>query len=374
MSSGPQRLPFVDLARAAAVLFMIQGHTLHALLAPSYQGSPVFDAWLYLRGLTSCTFLLLAGLSFGLVTSRQWDACTGRTPKVARRLRRFAMFLLLGYAMRAPAHPLSHASISVSAWSAFTAVDILQLVAVTLIGLQAMAWVAKTRLRFAYLAFAATAVVVLLTPLAWAFDSTAVLPVPLAAYFSTATGSLFPVFPWSAYILAGAGLGVWFSTAGERPQKQTAKMLCAAGAAMVFGGVMLHQVPFAPYGAIDFWKVSPNLFLVKTGSVLFVLAAAARISASIVEMPGIVSILSRESLTVYVVHLFILYGSSWNAGLSRAIGPRLGLAATAGWALGLVASMTLLAWFWHECKHRSANLPAYVRFAVVAMALVYAVS
>lgn len=58
---GRSRILFIDLARAVAVLLMVQGHTIDALLAPEYRTSLQYNAWLYLRGLTSCTFLFLSG-------------------------------------------------------------------------------------------------------------------------------------------------------------------------------------------------------------------------------------------------------------------------------------------------------------------------
>ena len=43
---------------------------------------------------------------------------------------------------------------------------------------------------------------------------------------------------------------------------------------MVAVGVLAHQAPLSPYGNAEFWLVSPNLFLVKAGSVLVMLAGA----------------------------------------------------------------------------------------------------
>ena len=83
--------------------------------------------------------------------------------------------------------------------------------------------------------------------------------------------------------------------------------------------------------------------------------------------------LSRESLTVYVVHVCILYGTIWNDGLVRVIGPYYGVAGVAAWIVVLAGSMSLLAWLWDECKQRGAYLAAVVRVAVVA-ALVYVIT
>ncbi len=398
MPETSRRLLFVDLARAVAVLFMIQGHTIAVLLGPEYQGGAVFNFWLYLRGLTSCGFLMLSGFSFSLATDRHWAEYTTPTLRLRRRFVRFGAFLLLGYAMRIPVRPLSKiGGISAEQWQAFTAVDILQIVAVTLAALQVLVWLAGNRRRLAIGAFAACSVVVLVTPFVWKVDWNALVPVAAASYMSTANGSIFPLFPWAAYILFGAALGAWF--ASDREQRAGARgsdaasggsllmsgvrrliapadgsrVFLGAGALMIAAAIVLNRVPLSPYGHIEFWATSPNLFLMKSGSVLLLLTPAVWLTRSRPSLPRLVSVLSRESLTIYFVHVCILYGSIWNDGLFQAIGPHLTLLPTLGWILFLAASMSLLAWLWHECKRASSQFSALIRAAVV-LALFYAIA
>ncbi len=47
---------------------------------------------------------------------------------------------------------------------------------------------------------------------------------------------------------------------------------------MILAGVLLHQLPWAPFGDVYFWTISPNLFLVKAGSVLVGVAGAIRLT------------------------------------------------------------------------------------------------
>lgn len=375
MSTPSGRILFVDVARAAAVVFMIQGHTLQVLLGPEYQGGAIFNFWGYLRGLTSCAFLMLAGFSFVVATDRYWSDYRSASPRLRRRLARFGGFLLLGYAMRIPIRPVTQIGrVTGDQWQAFTAVDILQLVAVMLAALQALVWLAGTRRRLGLWALAGTAAIVLLGPLAWKVGWTSFVPVFFAAYLSSATGSLFPLFPWAAYILFGAALGAWFvARSGQEGTGDASVPFLTMGATLVVAAAILHRLPFSPYGAIEFWRISPNLFLAKAGSVLLVLAAAVRLTRSRSSVPRVVSILSRESLIIYFVHVCILYGSIWNDGLFQLIGPRLSVTATAGWAVVLSASMALLAYVWHECKQRSVHLPPLIR-AGIAVALFYAIA
>jgi uncharacterized membrane protein len=360
---------------------MIQGHTIHVLLAPQHQGSLAFDIWMYLRGLTSCMFLVLSGFSFGLATDRRWDLYAAPTRDVVRRIRRYAFLLALGYALHIPVKPLADmARATADQWRALFLVDILQVVAVTLAALQMAVWVLRTRRRLEVAVLASIAGVVVATPIMWRLDRLSGLPPWFVAYLSPAAGSYFPLFPWSAYILLGTALSLWFGRAaargdGSRPQDghpradwsvaAAGPSLLVAGGVMVMIGTAFVHVPLTPYGPIDLWGSSPNLFLLKAGSVLILLSAFVRIPLGGRPLPGWVTALSRESLTVYVVHLAVLYGSIWNKGLRQAIGPRLDWPGVIAGIVLVAGAMALLAWGWDRCKRQTPRLAVVIRVTVV---------
>jgi len=364
----------VDLARSAAVLFMVQGHTLHALLDPRYGGGPLSDAWLFLRGLTSCMFLTLSGFSFSLATDRHWDAYRSPGRRVARRLLRYGLLLVLGYGMRFPSRTLAGLPWATpEQWQLFAAVDILQLVGVTLTLLQFATWLARTRDRLMSWALGAAVVVILIAPVAWSATATDQVPLFLRAYFTYKTGSLFPALPWAAYVFLGAALGLWYVRQQPvSPRAASGTAFLWLGAAMIASGALLHQVPWEPYGEIYFWSISPNLFLVKAGSVLVLVAGAIRLSRRLTRLPRVVTALSRESLLVYLGHVMLLYGSVWTVGLAQSLGPRHGPLTTLAWIAALLTLVSLAAWTWHECKHRTAPVAAMVRISIF-LGVVYAV-
>ena len=88
--------------------------------------------------------------------------------------------------------------------------DVLQLIGVTFIGVQALVLVSRTRRVFAWTAFALALIAVLVTPLIWRIDWVRTIPLGWAAYLSPAVGSQFPLFPWTGYVLVGAALGQWY--------------------------------------------------------------------------------------------------------------------------------------------------------------------
>lgn len=366
------RVPFIDLARASAVLFMIQGHALNVLLQPgSWQDNPVFGAWLYLRGLTSCLFFLLSGFVFSVATDRHWDSHLRVTRPVVRRLFRFALFLVLGYAMHFPMGRFEHLEFAnEERWRSFLAVDVLQVVAATLILLQLLVMATRTRRRFTAAALALCVAVVVLTPIAWSIDWTEKLPLVASSYVTSATGSLFPMLPWAAYVLLGAAIGMGYARRGAtRDISETSRIMLRSGVVLLACSLVLHQIPFNLYSSSDFWTTSPNSFLLRSGSVLIILGAIAALSSRVRHLPVVLRALAQESLMIYVVHVAIIYGSLWNRGMRQLVGPQ-GLLATIGWILALFVAMGLLAFGWNRAK-RFHPLVAHAVRAMIAVVLVW---
>lgn len=358
------RVVFVDVARALAVLFMIFGHSLNVLLDPSYQQSVTFAVLLFLRGLTSCTFLFLSGFAFTIASSHYWESHLHVSWRVLTRVRRFAFFVALGYLMRFPARRLAHLQyVGAEGWQTFLAVDILQCIGVTLIGLQLLIILARTQRRFALSAALLAAVVVLVTPMAWAVDWRLWLPVGVAAYLSPATGSLFPLLPWSAFPLLGAALGyVYVSAWLDDPLKFSRRVLLPGGVTLALGGLILSRLPLSPLGPTDFWFTSPNLFLIRAGLVLIVLDVVSFLTRWAHHLPRVVASLANESLLVYFIHLMVLYGSAWTPGLRHLLPVPLSPGAAAVWIAVMLVSMSLIGWAWNWTKRRH-------RWAAIAMRL-----
>jgi hypothetical protein len=179
------RVIFVDLARAMAVVMMVYGHTVSALLAPQYRVGRWFDVWVFQRGLTSCLFLLLSGFAFSLATTRHWPTHTKLSPAVFKRARRFSLFIALGYALHFPVYRMSElARVSDERWRSFLAVDVLQLIGVAFLGVQLLVLLVRSRRVFMAVSFLLAMAVIAVTPATWSADWTRSLALPLAAYLS----------------------------------------------------------------------------------------------------------------------------------------------------------------------------------------------
>jgi len=342
-----QRVVFIDLARVTAILLMVQGHTIEALLAVEYRATAAFHVWSFARGVTSCLFFFLAGFAFVLAT---YTGAGKRRASATRlqRVRRLTLFLLVGYALHLPTPSVSGlTTLTGQQWNAFLAVDALQCLAVMLGVLQVLALATRTSKGLLLLTLPLAVTVVLMTPAMWRVDWTIVLPSPIAAYLTSGSGSLFPLFPWGAYILSGAAIGaVYVST--THPARIATRVLGATGLALLLGSVVGAAAPWEPFGSTAYWSTSPNQFLLRAGLVCCSVAVLAYASRGLSRLPWALDALARHSLVVYAVHLCVIYGSAWNHGLRHWYGNALSPVRAVVVVIVMWGVMIGLAYCWHS--------------------------
>ena len=369
--SHSRRVIFIDLARALAAVFMLYGHTVSALLAPRYQTGTWFDIWVFQRGLTSSLFLLLSGFAFSIATGRHWASHTQVSPAVFKRLRRFSLFVVLGYALHFPVQRFVQLpSATPEQWRSFLGVDVLQLIGVTFIAVQAMVLAARSRRVFAWATFLLALTLVLVTPLFWRVDWPRYLPLSLAAYLTPSAGSQFPVFPWAAFVLVGAALGQWYLRWGPaRLDWYSNVALFAPGLALVTLAFVVGALPVRLVG-IGAWDAVPNQVALRMGASLILLSLIARASQRITRLPHVFGAVAQETLLIYFVHLCLVYGSIWNRGLAQIFGPTLGPGRTVVCVVLLLAAMAGLAWYWNWWKHTRPRAARWTALGVGGL-LVY---
>lgn len=330
------RVVAIDLLRLVMSLQMIQGHTIGALLDPRFAEGPVHAAWTFLRGLTAVGFLTAAGASYAL-------AARAPVRDPLRRARRAALLVAVGFLLRPPADALSpDPLLRAAAWDAFFAVDVLQCIGVTLLGLEAASRFAP-RARTPLVAAAIGAGVLLASPflsplsaepqLRWMLD-----------WVTRSGGSLFPLFPWAGFVWIGLALGPRIEASTE---PRGALWLGALGAGLAALGHLaqgwLPSVPPAEYYA---W---PPFSLERLGLVLVLFALLALVGRHL-RLPGWARTLAQETLVLYVVHLVLLHAAG--IGLVHWIGPSLAPLAAVGSALAMIAVSGSAALGWAALRSR----------------------
>jgi len=366
-ATGPRahRVIFVDLGRFVALVFMLYGHTVDALLDPMYQRGAWFEAWQFQRGLTSSLFLLLSGFAFSVATTRRWAEHLHVSPAALRRVRRFGLFVLLGYALHMPVSRFAHLpSATPEQWRALLAVDVLQLIGVTYLLVQALVVVTRSPPRFLATSLALGLGFVVFTPAVRALDWTW-LGAPLAAYVTPAAGSLFPLFPYAAYLLFGAALGQIYAGWGASRLGTFAVVALLLPGGLLVAGAQAVSAASGVGASIPVLQVALRL-----GACLLLLAGIAWLSRRLERLPRGVSAMAQETLLVYFVHLCIVYGSIWNPGLRQWAGGAFGPSETAITVVVLLAAMAALGWIWHWAKHARPRLVPWARAAGAALLIV----
>jgi uncharacterized membrane protein len=326
---------------------MVQGHSLDVLLAPSHRAGAFFSTWMFLRGITAPMFLVLAGVAFSIVTARRWDAYLHYSPEMRRRIFRFSSLIFFGYAMHSPVRsPFDIPGLSAESWQSWSQVDVLQCIGVTLLTIQLLILVLRTPARLAAVVGALAVSIALITPLTWHPALTGHFPPFIAAYLNGLSGSVFPLFPWAAYICAGVWLGHWYL------HRKTAQvpLLLGGGLGLIVLGFALEKPMSLLFDNFALWRTSPNIFILKVGCVCVFLAAINLVTRHVSFPRRPTQALAQESLPVYLLHLAVLYGSAWNLGLRQYVGDTLGVRATLLWVSLLLVSMTLFAIGWNWLK------------------------
>jgi len=361
----PSRLLPLDLARLCAIILMVQGHTIDALLSVNYRQGAFFNTWLFVRGLTAPTFLLLSGLSFGIATTRRWQAFLYFSKPVIRRLRRFLGLVISGYAMHLPARSISgFRELDALVSQTWLRVDVLQCIGVSLATLQLLVVIIRRQSHFSRLVLTLAFVVILSTPLLWNVTEASHLPTCFTDYLTSKNGSLFPLFPWAGYLFLGAGIGVLFVRHGFTVSRLLVSWAGFVGLFLILLGLVLDKLPISLYPKTDFWRTSPDLFLIRTGCVFLLLTIAALMSRLVPSRSDWIHTIARQSLMIYFVHVCVVYSSVWNPGLRDWVGASLGPLASATCASFLVIFMVFLALIWFRAKQRieaSGRLRRYSR-------------
>ncbi|MCX6152442.1 MAG: heparan-alpha-glucosaminide N-acetyltransferase domain-containing protein [Ignavibacteriales bacterium] len=340
------RIIFIDLMRAIAVLMMVQGHTIDTFLADSYRSydSSIFNFWNFLRGLTAPIFLFSAGTVFTYLLHFN-KLPFKENPRIRKGIKRFFLLIGLGYLMRWPTPYLFYfGDVTSIQWQVFFTVDVLHLIAFGLlftIGLTFLAEKFKVRGSFIY---ATTAFIIFaIYPIIMKIEWKNFLPFPIAAYFYQGTGSLFPLIPWVGFVLAGAMLGHYLeNNPGVFKSTRFSLNLFAIGISFIALSLIGDRLEFLLYKESAFWTTSPNLIFFRLGVVLLLNSLVSYLAIRLETIPSLFIQIGRNTLPVYVIHLVILYGSPWSLGLYNILAKRLDLWTTIAAAILMVSLMIAL--------------------------------
>lgn len=351
----------LDVFRALAVLWMIQGHTFTAMLQPAlYRGAWV-QLYSLLHGLTAPMFLIGAGLSYGVATRRGDLFNELRERKRSRRiLMRAFQLLAIGTLLQLPRASLLEVVTRRDLFAGSLQPGALQLVASGLLLGEGLRRATRTRVGFVLAATGVAVAVGFAAP--WIWNARISERFVLGSWLDGQSGSQFPFVPWLCFFFLGAALAgafgcrLWLQQSRNRRLMPVLGLVGLACSALCYG-LFLAGVRFSSlYGAHSFWYSNPMFVGFRAGLAcawLGVLTAGeallVRVFATLPRLARVIRVLAKHSLVAYVVHLMLLYGTPWNAGLARrgAVFDAAETSGAFGWVLGVTLAATF-AWEWWQ--------------------------
>jgi len=321
-ATANHRIVFLDIARAYACIMMIFGHTFESVLDKALRSGAIFTTWDHWRGLTAPTFLFISGFAFFIATVRYWDQYTRWSPRLAKRLRRVGLLLAIAYLLHMPlSNPLRflESGLTYTQWFSWMRVDILHCIAVNLLLLHLLIFLFRRQRAFLFFIALAMPLTFLLSPFIWFLNGTVSEPSVWNFYLGANFRSQFPLIPWIGFmfagILAGHGYNAWLK---NRPRWPLI-LLAAAGGMLLFGFFIESLYSELP-AHFRFRSLQAQTLWLRLGVVMIIVSVIALLVRRVRSIPDVVSLIGRETLTLYWMHLIVVYGSPWNKGLVQIFG------------------------------------------------------
>ena len=304
-SPGASRRGYIDWLRGVSVLIMIEAHTLDAWTRLDARHNAVYGWAMVIGGFAAPAFLFLAGIALALAAGSRVRRGKTSTEAAALARRRALQIFGLAFLFRLQSWVISGGD----PVQALLKVDILNVMGLSMLA-AALLWSAGRGRwdRLAWMA-AATVVVAMVTPIVRTTPLLSPLPDPIEWYIRPIPGrGTFTLFPWGAFLLAGAAIGLWLDAARTPEAERRLNISFAGiGLALAAGGYAASFLP-AIYRDSGFWTTSPTFFFLRLGILIGSLPIAYVWNALWTGRSALREF-GHASLFVYWIHVELAYGS-----------------------------------------------------------------
>jgi len=309
------RLVYIDALRSFAILMMLQGHFISALLAEKFkvQSNTTYQIWEYFRGITAPTFFTITGFVFMFLLLKQnnigWD-----NPRLKKGIERGIKLIVWGYVLR-----LSIGLFIGYTHESYYYTDVLHIIGTSII---LLCLLYLTLYKFGKKIFNYTLLSITICSFLFEryYNEGAIpfLPEVLSHYLTKANGAVFSLFPWFGYVSIGAFLASLFLKYKDEKYfyNKLPITLATIGLFLLFlsSPVLLTLGSFT---GIEIFSISGdyNYLFTRLGDV-FLLFSIFVYARKFLNHPVFIKI-GKVTLSIYVVHHIVLYGSWFHTGLTR---------------------------------------------------------
>jgi uncharacterized membrane protein len=316
MGDKTARLFFIDAMRAWAILMMLQGHFVDGLLDNLYRdpNSFVFTIWSYLRGITAPVFFTVSGFIFTYLMIRVPENGLNN-PRIKKGVKRGIQLLLIGYLLRLNLFGLLNGEL----YDSFFLVDVLHIIGLSILGIIGLYLITSKKGKYLF-----PSLLLIISCLLFSFEpiyakwSFSMLPDAIANYFTRTNGSVFTIIPWFGYTAFGGFLSFLFTKYKNTGSLYPAaiSLSTAAGLWLIFFSSDLFVTVSSVTGIQLFTAIALNNYLfIRLGDVLLAFAVFMLLRQFITSRT--ILKIGQNTLSIYVIHFVILYGSFTGLGLYK---------------------------------------------------------
>ncbi len=312
-----KRLFFLDTVRAFAILMMLQGHFIDTMLSPIYRdnSSLTYSIWNYFRGITAPTFFTITGLVFCYLLFKAEQK--GATKKrIKKGLTRGIMLIVVGYSLRANLKDWFFGHFNTYVLT----VDVLQCIGVSIIliiTIYTLLRKHKTALGLTF--FIIGFLIFLFEPWYRTLDCNN-LPLIICNYISKANGSVFTIIPWFGYVAFGSCIAIIFN-AFENKKNFKLVMLILFGVLGVctiyLSSPVLRFLTKITDISIFMESANYNYLFSRLGNVLVLFFIFYGLENYLRQ--SLITKIGQKTLSIYIIHFVIIYGSYTGLGLKKFI-------------------------------------------------------
>ena len=316
MEKKTARLYFIDAMRAWAILMMLQGHFIDGLLDTAFRDNTdlTYNIWKYFRGITAPVFFTVSGFIFTYLLIRVPEKGF-ENPRVSKGIKRGLQLIFIGYLLRTNFLGILEGRI----YDTFYLVDVLHCIGLSLLGIVGIyLWTQnRNKILLPALLLGVTGILFLFEPVYanWTFGF---MPQALANFLTKAHGSVFTIIPWFGYTTFGAFISVMFTRYKNHKYlyEYAIVLTILSGLLLIFFSSDLFLELADITGVTLFGAIAMNNYLfIRLGDV-FMVFAIFMIFRNIMNHPTLLKI-GQSTLSIYVIHFIILYGSFTGLGLYR---------------------------------------------------------
>jgi len=313
-----KRLYFIDLVRAFAILMMLQGHFIDTLLIDDYKDKShlAFEIWSYFRGITAPTFFTISGLIFTYLLLKARDK-NEDWKRIKKGLIRGVMLIGVGYLLRFPIFDWIHGHFNTN----ILKVDVLHIIGVSLIGIILIYLLALKHLRLFSVVSLSIGCLIFVTDSLYRGIELEHIPIFISNYMSKSHGSVFTILPWFGFMCFGGYLASVFYRFIEKPKFKPIIIIIF----FLLGYVLIE---WSSYFLIKLYSLTNikvfydsanfNYLFTRLGNVLLYFGLFYGLERSL-KNPLFLKI-GQKTLSIYVIHFIIMYGSFTGLGLNTIIG------------------------------------------------------